>query len=30
MALTAGMCGVWWIIDAFLMPQIVKDGLDEL
>lgn len=30
MALTAGMCGVWWVIDAFLMPQIVKDGLDEL
>tara|TARA_Y100001970_G_C14246651_1_gene868755 strand:+ start:1292 stop:1495 length:204 start_codon:yes stop_codon:yes gene_type:complete len=30
MACTGGMCGIWWVIDAFLMPSIVKENLSEL
>lgn len=29
MALTAGMCGIWWIIDAVLMSEIVREHLNE-
>jgi len=28
MLCTGAMCGIWWIIDLFLMPSIVKDNLN--
>jgi len=30
MLFTGGMCGIWWLIDLFLMPSIVKENLNEL
>ncbi len=29
MMFTGGMCGIWWIIDAFLMPSIVEENINE-